>query len=177
MTPIPTMYRGVRMRSRLEARWAAFFDALGWPWLYEPYDLDGWIPDFGILFDAGELVVEVKPAATLADLKPAAGKAERSGWTGEVLLVGAGLLDVSHANPVVGLLGEQADTPDGRGLSWGSARALFCLSCGGLSVLHEDGSWRCRACGADGGNAHVGAAEGLEEAWVTAGNRVQWRAA
>jgi hypothetical protein len=38
---IPTVYKGVQMRSRLEARWAAFFDELGWPWEYEPVDLAG----------------------------------------------------------------------------------------------------------------------------------------
>ena len=43
---IPTVYKGVQMRSRLEARWAAVFDALGAKWEYEPFDLNGWIPDF-----------------------------------------------------------------------------------------------------------------------------------
>ena len=34
---IPTLYGGVRFRSRLEARWAAFFfDVAGWSWEYEP---------------------------------------------------------------------------------------------------------------------------------------------
>lgn len=49
--PIETRYKGYRFRSRLEARWAVFFDALGVPWEYEAegYDLgDGnrWLPDF-----------------------------------------------------------------------------------------------------------------------------------
>jgi hypothetical protein len=33
---IPTRYAGCHFRSRLEARWAVFFDALGIPWEYEP---------------------------------------------------------------------------------------------------------------------------------------------
>jgi hypothetical protein len=33
---IETSYKGYRFRSRLEARWAVFFDALGWEWDYEP---------------------------------------------------------------------------------------------------------------------------------------------
>lgn len=33
---IPTEYHGVKFRSRLEARWAVFFDSLGVPWQYEP---------------------------------------------------------------------------------------------------------------------------------------------
>jgi hypothetical protein len=57
---IPTIYEGVRFRSRLEARWAAFFDLAGWPWEYEPFDLEGWCPDFRLLGKIPGLV-EVKP--------------------------------------------------------------------------------------------------------------------
>jgi len=46
---IPTTYRNVNFRSRLEARWAAFFDLLEWKWIYEPFDFNGWIPDFQLL--------------------------------------------------------------------------------------------------------------------------------
>jgi hypothetical protein len=58
----PTTYNGVNFRSRLEARWAAFFDLNGWEWSYEPVDLDGWSPDF--LLD-GHLV-EIKPFVKVA---------------------------------------------------------------------------------------------------------------
>ena len=34
--PIETVYKGYRFRSRLEARWAVFFDALDIEWYYEP---------------------------------------------------------------------------------------------------------------------------------------------
>ncbi len=48
--PIETHYKGYRFRSRLEARWATFFDALGLSWEYEKegFDLDGkyYLPDF-----------------------------------------------------------------------------------------------------------------------------------
>lgn len=46
---IPTTYKSTMFRSRLEARWAAFFDLLEWKWLYEPVDFNGWIPDFQLL--------------------------------------------------------------------------------------------------------------------------------
>jgi hypothetical protein len=51
ITPIQTVYNGYRFRSRLEARWAVFFDAIGMKYEYEPegYDLgDGvrYLPDF-----------------------------------------------------------------------------------------------------------------------------------
>lgn len=48
--PIETRYNGYRFRSRLEARWAVFFDELGIEYQYEPegYALDGipYLPDF-----------------------------------------------------------------------------------------------------------------------------------
>jgi hypothetical protein len=33
---VPTIYRGTRFRSTLEADWAATFDSMGWYWQYEP---------------------------------------------------------------------------------------------------------------------------------------------
>ena len=36
MRPKETKYKGYWFRSRLEARWAIFFDTLGLKWLYEP---------------------------------------------------------------------------------------------------------------------------------------------
>lgn len=52
---IETRYKGYRFRSRLEARWAVFFDALGIEWKYEPegFELsDGtrYLPDFWLPF-------------------------------------------------------------------------------------------------------------------------------
>jgi len=51
--PIETVYNGYRFRSRLEARWAVFFDALGVEYDYEPegFDLGNglyYLPDFKI---------------------------------------------------------------------------------------------------------------------------------
>jgi hypothetical protein len=37
---IETLYRGYRFRSRLEARWAVFFDVAGVAWQYEPEGFD-----------------------------------------------------------------------------------------------------------------------------------------
>ena len=50
MKAIETRYKGYRFRSRLEARWAVFFDTLGLQWEYERegFNLDGnyYLPDF-----------------------------------------------------------------------------------------------------------------------------------
>ena len=61
--PIETVYKGYRFRSRLEARWAVFFEVAGEEWEYEPegYDLpDGrYLPDFHLARRG--VYVEIKP--------------------------------------------------------------------------------------------------------------------
>lgn len=62
--PIQTNYKGYRFRSRLEARWAVFWDALDLEWSYEPegFDLGGgvfYLPDFHL--GQVNLWAEVKP--------------------------------------------------------------------------------------------------------------------
>ncbi len=42
----PTIYNNRLYRSRLEARWAAMFDFIGWDFEYEPEPLKTWSPDF-----------------------------------------------------------------------------------------------------------------------------------
>lgn len=62
---IQTRYHGCWFRSRLEARWAVFFDTMGAEWEYEPegYRLNDvcYLPDFYL--PTSELFVEVKPKA------------------------------------------------------------------------------------------------------------------
>ncbi len=94
MKPIETEYKGYRFRSRLETRWAIFFDACGVDWEYEPegYDLgDGlyYLPDFLLHGvdgrDGGDLYVEVKGQMTDLDALKINRFAEQGG---KVLVVG-----------------------------------------------------------------------------------------
>ena len=63
---IETSYKGYRFRSRLEARWAVFFDAAGFDWSYETEGFkltsgEWYLPDFKIKRDDGSTMwVEVK---------------------------------------------------------------------------------------------------------------------
>jgi hypothetical protein len=68
MKAISTIYKGGRFRSRLEARWAIFFDSIdiGWEYETEGFELDKtkYLTDFKLLaFGANEvdLFVEIKP--------------------------------------------------------------------------------------------------------------------
>lgn len=166
---IRTRYKDVLFRSRLEAKWAAAFDHFGWEWRYEPIDLEGYVPDF-IVTMRRELLVEVKPETTIEGLWEAAAKIDRSGWDGEALIVGTGVLE-NGVQPVIGLHREM----DGDAALWDTGRMFYCLSCGQLSILNTGGSWRCRICGAGEGNEHVGVAANIDAMLADAANRVQWR--
>lgn len=55
MKAIETSYCGYRFRSRLEARWAIFFETLGLKWEYEPEGFDlgfgvWYLPDFRVWY-------------------------------------------------------------------------------------------------------------------------------
>lgn len=67
---IETVYKGYRFRSRLEAKWAFYFDVLGVEWLYEAEGFDlgplgYYLPDF--LFPGWGCWGEVKPSAFTED--------------------------------------------------------------------------------------------------------------
>lgn len=58
----PTYYKGNKYRSKLEARWACFFDLIGWQYEYEPCEFNGWTPDFIVYGSGGRVIYfEVKP--------------------------------------------------------------------------------------------------------------------
>lgn len=69
MKAIPTKYNGIQYRSRLEARWAVFFDSLNIWAQYEPFEIfnesrsKSYLPDFwlGVIGFEQEYLIEVKP--------------------------------------------------------------------------------------------------------------------
>jgi len=68
--PIETHYAGRFFRSRLEARWGVFFNAIGIPWFYEPEgfrlkDDVLYLPDFYLPHLA--CFVEIKPVVPTQD--------------------------------------------------------------------------------------------------------------
>jgi hypothetical protein len=72
--PIETRAYGRRFRSRLEARWAVFFETLGLRWEYEPesFDIDGepYLPDFRVWTPQGEPIwYEIRPRQSAGSSK------------------------------------------------------------------------------------------------------------
>ena len=173
-----THYAGVNFRSRLEARWAAFFDLAGWKWEYEPIDLPGWSPDFLIHGDC-PLYVEVKPFESNENqwtlvarkieesLKRAGlgGIPDEEGHGTEVLLLGR----APGEDSILGLLLEQ----------W-CCDGTYCIS---EAVSQNDGTDFCadyykwRINGKYDGDHHLDRTDEdtLSRLWREAGNRVQWK--
>lgn len=77
----PTSYRHVLTRSRLEARWLIFFDAIRVPWQYEPEDFSlpsrGYRPDLWL--PSKECWAEIKPEYSPLDHQLAAAVQEQTG--------------------------------------------------------------------------------------------------
>lgn len=60
----PSIYKDIRFRSRLEARFAKHLDATGEQWSYEPRNFGGqggYLPDFEILGATRPTYIELKP--------------------------------------------------------------------------------------------------------------------
>lgn len=174
---IPTEYRSYRFRSRLEARWARFFDLLGWRWEYEPVDFNGWIPDFAIYGDCGNIVyVEVKPVIQFP--KDVADKIDASGCQDDVLIVGQTLWTDPETS--FGWL-RSWDEPWLCG-EWVWASADFgCWNQGQIGFAHNEGSWDDKISGRweawNGGKGiwnHHGSGIDLDHLWALAANQTQW---
>ncbi|MGU3494231.1 hypothetical protein ACLBXM_09335 [Xanthobacteraceae bacterium A53D] len=173
VTSLPTTYAGVHFRSRLEARWAAFFDRVGWSWAYKPLDLPGWSPDFVLLSDHRNVLVEVTPTFTAPQglFSMLSASATSGGMNCDILVVGAGLTKPEFWScPSFGWLGEH--TPDGH--MWAHAVPH---SDGGMGFCSELYSYRNRITGLHNGDLGAGSNEYddvIRSAWINAGNATQW---
>lgn len=182
VTAIPTDYNGQRFRSRLEAKWAAFFDRVGWRWSYEPEDFDGYIPDFLLHFRV-PVFVEVKPLRWDEEehddeiLHHARTKIVHAGIKGEVLALGTHIIPGPH--PRLGLM-MSVDAQTDEVTPWGFAFAFRCKHCGAASFASEDDSWHCRVRGCydeQNGRMHIGDPFewDVDEDFRRASSEVQWR--
>lgn len=174
---IPTRYNGVNFRSRLEAKWAAFFDLLGWRWDYEPVDFPGWIPDFVIYGKRNPVYVEVKPFdlkgtdawktqnPNIANVLKKIGSATKQKH--ELMLLGSNGLfgSASIGGWCIGLLGESIE---GYNVVWGGC-LMTSDSQGKLGFCSDIGDWTDRISGeyvrAAAGNLEESEEEHLLEYW------------
>jgi len=191
---ITTTYDGIEYRSRLEARWAAFMKNVGWDIVYEPFDGDGYIPDF-LVQGPNPMLVEVKPAVTLAEYQAAVPKAEKglaAHWSHDILIVGASPVTAALCQGpcrlfdetcqtcrpnAVGWLGEYMGRFEGfSGWDWDSGVWGDCPGGHGISVFHATQSFHSRPCNCyDGSIPPLRYPPLVESFWADACNDVKWR--
>ncbi len=181
MAAIPTTYDGIEYRSRLEARWAAFMANIGWDTVYEPFDGDGYIPDFLVQGD-NPLLIEVKPASIAADYLGAVPKAEsglEQHWKHDILIVGSTpfpLVSFGYGSThLAGLLGEYG--AHWEGWVWNEGEWHTCRACGAVNVHHVEMTFSGRPCGHYDGDHYLGEPPMriMASMWADACNDVKWR--
>jgi hypothetical protein len=119
----PTLYRGILMRSRLEADFAAFLDQTGAEWEYEPTCFAGpagqWLPDFRVKRDDYNVYFEIKPDSTDRDRLDEVLERMSLAWLSEPSAT-LQLTLWSYRNPVksFSIAGFPPESADDKSLTW-----------------------------------------------------------
>lgn len=174
---IPTMYDNVMMRSRLEARWAAFFSACGWQWNYEPIDAYGWCPDFVLNFNNRSVYVEVKPVinqTVIAEFVRVSGLLLADRKEDSALLVGESP-NFAQCDSTIGV-------GTGRG-SWddGTADDILIGGCGAntlgcmVGMAPMNALYDCWCCDQYDGSSANNEPAFIKALWARACNETQWK--
>ncbi len=158
------------------------FDQLDWSWVYEPFDADGYIPDF-LIVGKRPLLIEVKPDATTEQLAEHAQRvidAVRQHWSGrDILFLGATPLPAGDDTwaaglPTSGLLVESI----GGDHAVADGQWCRCGKCGCWAVFHSEQSYACRPCGHYDGDAYLASLNPrhIEAMWAATSDKTRWRA-
>jgi hypothetical protein len=174
-TGIPTTIDGTTYRSRVEARWAVLLGEL-YPGHveYEPFDADGYIPDFAIVGDH-PLLIEVKAHLSIAEL---AGHTDRldqaldGHWDHDVMIVGGTPFLADIHISVAGLMRQ---TVEGEHM-WAPAIWMTCTLCNRPGWHHETGEWACHPCGHHDGDHHIAPTDRrlIAGLWTHARETTRW---
>lgn len=120
--PIPTRWLGCDFRSRLEAKWAIFFNALGIRWDYEPegYELGAglrYLPDFFLHLrepraNVKGYWVEIKPFAPLdSEIQKMVLLVKQTGHHGFIFCGLPHDVRIFYANPSLEWMAEDTEWP------------------------------------------------------------------
>lgn len=161
---IPTEYVGYTFRSRTEARWASWLDAVGIDWEYEPEGLDlggvWYLPDFWC--PAIRTFIEIKGTLREPSLhKPKAlacslARNEETVRWKMIVLVG---------HPHVTPHGFECESDGHATYCAGGLALVGCRECGHRFYLSMELSYRCPACQAYDGDHHLDPFHADEVPW------------
>lgn len=185
---IPTRYAGIEFRSKLEAEWAKFFDAIGIKWVYEPegfklsdgtkYMPDFYLPDAHQWFEVKGVMDEIdmhKIKQFILD-------------TGNELIIGYSNGEFQHCEKELayGSIYDPNDSGCHIAEIYSKEDSYLneCLECGGLSFMNSIMSWHCRCnkcydgdhyihwimCGKDSGYEEIKSSDWLSMARIDVRN-------
>jgi hypothetical protein len=172
-------YGGIKMRSLLETRWAAFFDLAGWKWSYEPPIGNGYLPDFLIMGQA-PMLVEIRPVVLRKayEREIATMCVDRDQWPHDLVLLGVDPLGLVYegGRNYAGLIGEFGayGKPN---WSWDAALWSVCENCGVLGLVHSTATFYGRPCGCYDGDHFLNFSAGkdrVSQLWPKAMNLTRW---
>jgi len=187
---IQTAYRAFEFRSRLEAKWAMFFDLCGWNWGYEPTERHGYIPDFVLGYRPS--LVEVKPFHRIEQWDEAIQKIIQSGINEPVILLGddptwisVSLTIAGDMAPAIGWLAEPLDIDGQRdfaitrlhfGFTEGNQKLGLCpLDSNWVNLIQqppENCQWKHKWSRVEMERSDL--EKQLVERWANAGNAAKW---
>lgn len=164
--PIETIYAGYRFRSRLEARWAVFFNWLKIRYVYEPegYELsdgtrylpDFYLPDQDTFFEVKGVLTD-KDKEKINQFVKDSGKAVVIGFDGMRFAVNDSLWGENGWEDDSHLFASQSESV-----------LVRCKKCGKPYFMDTIGSFACRCCGEHDGDHHfqlLGYGNGTSEDW------------
>lgn len=147
---IETNYAGRLFRSRLEARWAVFYDAIRIPWVYEPEGFQFangvlYLPDFYL--PSVDAYMEIKP------VRPSQREFDKCGWlaahTQKSVFLFWGMVghQIEDGYPSGQVLEDSANafSPDKESSYWWSDESYAwcrCTKCGRYGIEYEGRSAR-----------------------------------
>jgi len=144
---IPTKYKGITFRSKMESLFAKWCDENRQKWIYEPEGLtngkDCYLPDFYL--PDSKMIVEIKPVFFVEetyklDMLINCESFDKLGLA--IIEMVPGLHVIKYAAPnEYGDLGRYWEDKKHNGIFSG-----LCQKCGAFNIC-GDGSWHCKGCG------------------------------
>lgn len=181
---IPTIGpRGIQYRSRIEAKWAYMFETLEWEWNYEPEDSPYYIPDFCLILNGKEVLVEIKSSNSFGALKERFNgdyEKAREGLKGRKFLLLGGNVWSSKDTDVINKEWRE-DIKSVIGLLWDLESVCV------VSLVRKENDWQLRTDQKlsdhrvvskllNGGDVdeYTGFHKTVQQLWSQASNKSQW---